>query len=100
MRHIGFDIEVLCRYVGCTGLQNEDDYEQHELMMFMLREGPLQRCPMCGQVFKLIRLRHEWTEEMVFYRSCFHPVDPTELALVDNIQMMNIFKMNTHNEPS
>lgn len=36
-----FTADAPFRYVGCTGLQNEDDYEQHELMIFMLREGPL-----------------------------------------------------------
>jgi len=54
-----FTADTPFRYVGCTGLQNESDYEQHELHMFMLREGPLQRCSMCGQVFKLVRLRQE-----------------------------------------
>jgi hypothetical protein len=62
-----FTADAPFRYVGCTGLQNEDDYEQHELMMFMLREGPLQRCPICGQVFKLVRLRHKQDEEMNYW---------------------------------
>lgn len=40
-----FSSEVPFRYVGCTGQMNEDDYEGHELLFMMLREGPLQRCP-------------------------------------------------------
>jgi hypothetical protein len=47
-------------------------------MMFMLREGPLQRCPICGQVFKLVRLRHKQDEEMNYWQSSFHPIDPRE----------------------
>lgn len=53
-----FTADAPFRYVGCTGPQNEDDYESHELLWMMLREGPLQRCMVCGQVFKLVRLRN------------------------------------------
>ena len=60
----------------------------------------MQRCPTCGQVFNLIRLRPEWTGEMDFYSSCFHPLDPTEMGASDNIQMMNLFKMHTSPDPT
>jgi len=36
-----FTSDLPYRYVGCTGLMNEDDFEGHELLYFMLREGPL-----------------------------------------------------------
>jgi len=53
-----FTADAPFRFVGCSGPTNEDDYETHELMWLMLREGPLQRCMYCGQVFKLVRLRN------------------------------------------
>lgn len=56
-----FSADAPFRFVGCSGPQCEDDYEGHELMWFMLREGPLQRCMLCGQVFKLVRLRDEYS---------------------------------------
>lgn len=62
-----FTADAPFRYVGCTGPQNEDDYESHELFWLMLREGPLQRCAVCGQVFKLVRLRNEYSPEMDYY---------------------------------
>lgn len=62
-----FTSEVPMRYVGCSGPTNEDDHEAHELLYFLLREGPLQRCSTCGQVFKLVRLRKEFSEDMDYY---------------------------------
>jgi hypothetical protein len=43
-----FTADAPFRYVGCTGMANEDDYEGHELLIFMLREGSMQRCHSCG----------------------------------------------------
>ena len=60
--NVVFTADLPFRYVGCTGQTNEEDYETHELMWFMLREGSLQRCGICGQVFKLVRLRDENSE--------------------------------------
>lgn len=65
--HVIFTSDSPYRYVGCSGLPNPDDYEGHEFVVFMLREGPLQRCPVCGQVYKLVRLRKENTQEMNYY---------------------------------
>lgn len=57
--HVIFTADTPFRFVGCTGATNEDDYEGHDLTWLMLREGPMQRCYYCGQVFKLVRLRDE-----------------------------------------
>lgn len=46
--HVVFTSEAPFRYVGCTGPANEDDYEAHEYQVFMLKEGPMQRCASCG----------------------------------------------------
>ena len=66
-----FTADAPYRFVACSGPQNEDDYETHELLWFMLREGPLQRCQGCGQVFKLVRLRNEYSNEMDYYAPNF-----------------------------
>lgn len=73
--NVVFTADLPFRYVGCTGQTNEEDYETHELMWFMLREGSLQRCGICGQVFKLVRLRDERSAEMDYYMSNFHAYD-------------------------
>eukprot|EP01017_Pseudomicrothorax_dubius_P041046 TRINITY_DN6531_c0_g1_i1.p1 TRINITY_DN6531_c0_g1~~TRINITY_DN6531_c0_g1_i1.p1 ORF type:complete len:592 (+),score=196.83 TRINITY_DN6531_c0_g1_i1:313-2088(+) len=81
--HVVFTSEAPFRYVGCTGQPNEDDYEGHEFLIFMLREGPLQRCPSCGQVYKLVRLRNEYSPEMDYYASSFIPYDVQEMGESD-----------------
>lgn len=89
---------ITYRYVGCTGQMNEDDYEGHELIYFMLREGPLQRCPSCGQVFKLVRLRNEYSPEMDYYLSNFHTYDMIEMGESDTTLLMSLFKYASHYE--
>ncbi|EGR32106.1 hypothetical protein IMG5_096630 [Ichthyophthirius multifiliis] len=95
-----FTSETPFRYVGCTGQMNEDDYEGHELMYFMLREGPMQRCMGCGQVFKLVRLRNEFSPEMDYYLSNFHPYDSIEMGESDTTVMMSPWKYSSHYEYS
>ena len=73
--HVIVTSDAPFRYVGCSGQPNEDDYEGHEFLIFMLREGPMQRCPACGQVYKLVRLRDEFSDEMEYYRSSVIPMD-------------------------
>ena len=96
--HVVFTSDAPFRYLGCTGQPNEDDYEGHEFMLFMLREGPLQRCPGCGQVFKLVRLRDEYTPEMDYYSSGFLPYEIQEMSEFDTPIIMNPLKMTTHHE--
>lgn len=93
-----FTADAPFRYVNCTGLQNEDDYEGHEPMWLMLREGPLQRCCICGQVFKLVRLRSENSAEMDYYLPNFHPYEYQEMGEADILSMLSVQKMNTHYE--
>lgn len=91
--HVVFTADAPFRYVGCTGLANEDDYEGHEFLMFMLREGPLQRCPSCGQVFKLVRLRNEFSPEMDYYLSNIVPYYMDEMGEMDTVINMSVFRM-------
>jgi hypothetical protein len=96
--HVVFTSDAPFRYVGCSGQPNEDDYEGHEFMLFMLREGPLQRCAGCGQVFKLVRLRDEYTPEMDYYTSGFLPYEVQEMSEFDTPILMNPLKLATHHE--
>jgi len=40
------------RLVGCLG--GHDGIEEHDLIWFVLRQGPKHRCPLCGQIFQLV----------------------------------------------
>ena len=93
--HLVFTSDAPFRYVGCTGPTNEDDYEGHEYLVFMLRDGPLQRCPSCGQVFKLVRLRDNFSPEQDYYQSHFLPYDYQDMIESDTTVNINIFKMTT-----
>ena len=93
LKRCGFgNLNLFLRYVGCSGAQNEDDYEQHELMMFMLREGQLQRCQSCGQVFKLVRLRNEYSPEMDYYMSNLIPYEVQEMGEMDQTINMSLLR--------
>lgn len=91
--HIIFTADTPFRFVGCTGQPNEDDYEGHEFLLFMLREGPLQRCPQCGQVYKLVRLRNEFSAEMDYYRSGQLPLDMMEMGDADHWSQNSIIRL-------
>lgn len=93
-----FTADAPFRYVGCTGPQNEDDYESHELFWIMLREGPLQRCATCGQVFKLVRLRNEFSPEMDYYMPNFNQLWMEDMGEHDTTNLFSATKVNTHFE--
>lgn len=61
----------------------------------MLRDGPMQRCCSCGQVFKLVRLRDSFTPEQDYYMSNFLPYDYQDMIESDTTQNMNLLKMTT-----
>lgn len=91
-----FTADAPFRYVGCSGPQNEDDYESHELFWMMVREGPLQRCGVCGQVFKLVRLRNEFSSEMDYYMPNFNKLWYEDMGESDILTNLSITKANTH----
>jgi len=95
-----FTADAPFRYLGCTGPQNEDDYESHELFWIMLREGPLQRCGVCGQVFKLVRLRNEFSSEMDYYMPNFNKLWYQDMGEHDITNNFSVTKANTHYESS
>ena len=65
--HVVFTADAPFRFVVCCGPADIDDYEGHEALFFMLREGAMQRCQGCGQVIYIyiyidIQLNSiEWT---------------------------------------
>ena len=95
-----FTADAPFRIVGCSGPQNEDDYESHELFWILLREGPLQRCVVCGQVFKLVRLRNEFSSEMDYYMPNFNKLWYEDMGEHDTTNLLSASKMNTHFEHS
>ena len=95
-----FTADAPYRFVGCSGPQSEDDYETHELLWMMLREGPLQRCQGCGQVFKLVRLRNEFSNEMDYYSPNFMAQQFQDMGENEIQVNMSLLKANTHFESS
>lgn len=59
------------RIVICMGPGVEDDSSSHEKMYYFLREGPMNRCHLCGQCFKLVRLKNEFSEVNDYYTVMF-----------------------------
>lgn len=106
--HLIFTSDLPFRFVGCTGAPGEDDYEGHEIMYFLLREGPLQRCGSCGQVFKLVRLRDEESAQNDYYRRDFAPRHVQEMGEADHwiqlhalrFMMMNSYEHTHFETPS
>lgn len=97
--HLIFTSDIPYRFVGCTGAPNEDDYEGHEMMYMLLREGPLQRCMSCGQVFKLVRLRDEQNTQNEYYKRDFVENDLQDMGDADHwIQLhpIRFMMMNTY----
>jgi len=66
----------------------------------MLREGPLQRCGVCGQVFKLVRLRNEFSSEMDYYMPNFNQLWYQDMGEQDVTNNLSLLKANTHFESS
>lgn len=59
------------RIVICMGPGVEDDSHQHEKMFYFVREGPIHRCQVCGQCFKIVRLKDEFSELQDYYSLMF-----------------------------
>lgn len=95
-----FTADAPFRFIGCSGPTNEDDYETHELLWLMLREGPLQRCMYCGQVFKLVRLRNEFSSEMDYYSPNFNQLWWQDMGEHEIPNNASFWKANTHYEHS
>lgn len=87
--HVIFTNDIPFRFVGCTGQPSEDDHDAHEIMFFLLREGPLQRCMTCGQVFKLVRLRQEFSIINDYYTNAILKSEFEEIGDADHFVNFN-----------
>ena len=87
-----FSSDSSWRIVICMGPGVEDDSHAHEKMFYMLREGPINRCHLCGQCFKLVRLKDEYTEEQDYYSLMFSTLTHYEIAEEDmHVGMSQVF---------
>lgn len=71
------------RIVICMGPGIEDDAHSHEKIFYMVREGPINRCQVCGQCFKIVRLRNESSEEMDYYGMMFSTLSHFDVSEED-----------------
>ena len=90
--------------VICTGPGSEEESSFHEKMYMIIREGPLNRCMMCGQCFKLQVLKDSLTDpDNQYYSIVFTDISP---RLVSEPELMpyqlhafvsHDFNMNNYN---
>jgi hypothetical protein len=71
------------RIVICMGPGIEDDSHSHEKMFYFVREGPINRCHICGQCFKIVRLKDEASELNDYYSTMFASITHFEVAEED-----------------
>ena len=71
------------RIVICMGPGIEDDSSSHEKMYYFVREGPIHRCHICGQCFKIVRLKDEASELNDYYSTMFANITHFEIAEED-----------------
>lgn len=71
------------RIVICMGPGVEDESHTHEKMYYMVREGPIHRCHLCGQCFKIVRLKDEESDLNEYYSTMFAPISLFEIAEED-----------------
>ncbi len=80
------------RIVICTGPGVEDDSHAHEKMFYFVREGPIHRCNVCGQCFKIVRLKDEYTEQQDYYSLMFSTLSHFDVAEEDmTVTLTNFF---------
>lgn len=79
-----FSSNVGWRYVMCSGANDEDEGSSHQGVWFILREGPIHRCPACGQCYKLLNLKDEMGEEGDYYAEHFAPIWEEEMGEDDD----------------
>ena len=84
-----FTSDSAWRIVICMGPGVEDESSVHEKMFYFCREGPMHRCHICGQCFKIVRLKDESSETNDYYSTMFASISHFEIAEED--QAINIF---------
>ena len=71
------------RIVICMGPGIEDDSHSHEKIFYMVREGPINRCQVCGQCFKIVRLKDEFSEQQDYYSMMFSTMSHFDVSEED-----------------
>ena len=80
------------RIVICMGPGIEDDSHSHEKIFYMVREGPINRCQVCGQCFKVVRLKDEFSEQQDYYTMMFSTLSHFDVSEEDTaINLTNLF---------
>ena len=80
------------RIVICMGPGIEDDSHAHEKMYYFVREGPIHRCQICGQCFKVVRLKDEANDENEYYSMMFAEIQHFEVQEEDmNVNLTSLF---------
>ena len=80
------------RIVICMGPGIEDDSHSHEKIFYMVREGPINRCQVCGQCFKIVRLKDEFSEQQDYYTMMFSTLSHFDVSEEDmHVNLTNLF---------
>lgn len=86
-----FTVDTSWRIVICQGPGSEEDSHAHEKMFYFVREGPMHRCQLCGQCFKIVRLKDEFSEENDYYSAMFAKL--TNFEVTEDDMMINLTSM-------
>jgi len=74
----------------------EDDSSSHEKFYYFVREGPIHRCHICGQCFKIVRLKDEASELNDYYSTMFASITHFEVAEEDTAINLTSFYGDRH----
>lgn len=92
-----FTSDASWRIVICMGPGSEEDSHTHEKMYYFIREGPMHRCHLCGQCFKLVRLKDEYSEINDYYQLMFSTIPTFDVVEEDtNLPVNNLFGDRPH----
>lgn len=77
------------RMVICSGPGSEEESQSHEKMYMIVREGPIHRCIVCGQCFKLVKLKDDIaSEDNMYYSSVFTQIANHNIGHTENLSFM------------
>jgi hypothetical protein len=80
------------RMVVCSGPGSEEESSSHEKKYMIVREGPIHRCLICGQCFKLVKLKDSVvSEENLYYSSVFTQISE---RVVGDLEDLPLFTYN------
>lgn len=86
--------------VICSGPGNDEESSFHEKMYFIVREGPIHRCIMCGQCFKLQVLKDSIVDpDNIYYSIVFTDVSPRSVSEPELAPYaLNVFVQHDYNQ--